>query len=113
MGANGISLVASTRIENVDAINNGGTGIYVGERSIVTDSRASSNGGSGIHVLSSSIVMRCLSHSNGVHGIYISDGSSGGWANNVSQHNQFQNILGFDKVGFGTNICNVVGACPN
>ncbi len=66
----------SSRVLNIDALNNGQAGIEVGRASIVRNCTSRSNGYDGIDVGEHSIVCQCVARSNSNTGIYSSAGSS-------------------------------------
>ncbi|MBY0400485.1 right-handed parallel beta-helix repeat-containing protein [Myxococcota bacterium] len=72
MGTVGVQLVASTvaRVERVIAELNCGTGIVVGNGSLVTNSVARNNSGQGISVLPTSRVSDSVANSNSGNGIF-------------------------------------------
>jgi hypothetical protein len=72
----GVFAQSGAQIRQVTAQSNGGTGVQVGDRSIVSGSIAHQNGNYGIGVNNGSVVERSASSGNRVHGILAAFGSS-------------------------------------
>src|ERR1700687_4297212 len=84
MGADGICVIGSARIEGVSAIGNGGSGIFVLGQSLVAHSRALSNGSGGIGAEDSAVLGNTLACNRGL-GLSLAAG--GGYTGNVINNN--------------------------
>lgn len=79
-GGHGISLdnsvfTLTSRIDNVRATLNNGSGIRVGRGAVITNCAAAGNGGTGIVASSHAAIEGCISGDNGGSGMTISDSS--------------------------------------
>ncbi len=121
MGNDGIRLSWSARVENVNVVHNVGTGIRVGQGSLVRGSISASNGGRGISADLEARIVDNLVSGNGLAGIFAQSGvvtgnssaRNGGAGGTLGaavafEGNSFTANLGGSRVGgapTGGNVC--------
>lgn len=103
-GSDGILVAGRSRIENVVAERNGGTGIVTGSDAVVAGSRSYRNAGDGIRLGDSSVVEASTAASNRLDGIEAGIGAL--VTNSTARDNGGNGVL----VADGGHVANVVAA---